>query len=200
MQYSLLPPSASLYNGCKVTLSRTFVAALRPFRSSDKGCWYKKNPKPWHDFSDSSTVYCTSANVSSGLPTLPQGLTRRVHQVVPSHVCSFFLPQYRQPSAVTVTKPLITEILATTVHPFSAKLLLFFICPLPNALCSFLREMMPLHLFLLNTPLFAVELSLSLLPLPAATIRSTKGCPCASPLVSPVLPFIVGMVCFFLFL
>lgn len=67
---------------------------------------------------------------SSGLPTLLQGLTRRAHRVVPSRVRSCCLSPYRQASAVTVTKQLIAEILATTAHLFSVKLLLFFVCPL----------------------------------------------------------------------
>lgn len=51
---------------------------------------------------------------------------------MPSYVRSRCLPQYRQTSAATMTKHPIAEIPATTVHTFSVKLLLVFVCPLPK--------------------------------------------------------------------
>lgn len=137
-----------------------------------------------------------SANASSGLPTLLQGLTRQAHGVVPPMWLMLPARPLQWPQQNTWKQKYLQQQL---IHlALNSYCLFFFFLSSPKMFSVplsrelWLSPLPPEY----NTPCSGVVcpccFSLSALPLGAPTSYSRKGCPCASPLVSPVLPFPCG--------
>lgn len=132
-----------------------------------------------------------SANASSGLPTLLQGLTRQVHGVVPPMWLMLPARPLQWPQQNTWKQKYLQQQL---IHLALNSYCLFFFCPLPKCSLFLSQGNYGSPLFLLNITLHAVESSVPvafLSPLCLLELQHpTAGR--ASPLVSPVLPFPCG--------